>query len=110
MYENRSQSVQETQGENKGGGSPVMLRRKDSLKNKKNSEDALKEDRRSGQVKQMSLDHQGLKKNDVVAAPTPKRTSTVFGKLQSEREEMSNVKFDNKLRMVQHVCLESAFD
>lgn len=82
MYENRSQSVQETPTIiEKAGGSPVMLRRKDSFKNRKNVEDVLKEDnnRKSGQVsKQMSLD-QTARKSENFAAPTPKRTSTVFG-------------------------------
>ena len=85
MYENRSQSVQEAPSTiiEKAGGSPIMMRRKDSFKNRKNAEDVLKDDnnRKSGQVsKQMSLDQQVGKKNENFAAPTPKRTSTVFGK------------------------------
>jgi coronin-7 len=90
MYENRSQSVQETPTViiEKAGGSPVMLRRKDSFKNRKNTEDVLKDDnsRKSGQVsKQLSLDHQAGKKGDNFAAPTPKRTSTVFGRVSKFR-------------------------
>jgi coronin-7 len=90
MYENRSQSVQETPTViiEKAGGSPVMLRRKDSFKNRKNAEDVLKDDnsRKSGQVsKQLSLDHQAGKKGDNFAAPTPKRTSTVFGRVSKFR-------------------------
>lgn len=87
MYE-RSQSVQETTTTiiEKSSGSPVMLRRKDSFKNRKNVDDVLKDDnnRKSSQVsKQLSLDHQAGKKNENFAsAPTPKRTSTVFGKLK----------------------------
>ncbi|XP_044254931.1 coronin-7 isoform X2 [Tribolium madens] len=88
MYENRSQSVQETPTIiEKAGGSPVMLRRKDSFKNRKNVEDVLKEDnnRKSGQVsKQMSLD-QGARKSENFATPTPKRTSTVFGRVSKFR-------------------------
>jgi coronin-7 len=91
MYENRSQSVQETPTViiEKAGGSPVMLRRKDSFKNRKNAEDVLKDDnsRKSGQVsKQLSLDHQAGKKGDNFAAPTPKRTSTVFGNAETSSQ------------------------
>ncbi|RZC40501.1 coronin-7 [Asbolus verrucosus] len=90
MYENRSQSVQETPSAiiEKAGGSPIMLRRKDSFKNRKNVEDVLKDDnnRKSGQVsKQMSLDHQAGRKSETFAAPTPKRTSTVFGRVSKFR-------------------------
>ncbi|XP_972622.1 coronin-7 isoform X2 [Tribolium castaneum] len=88
MYENRSQSVQETPTIiEKAGGSPVMLRRKDSFKNRKNTEDVLKEDnnRKSGQVsKQMSLE-QSARKSENFATPTPKRTSTVFGRVSKFR-------------------------
>lgn len=81
MYE-RSQSVQEpaTVIVEKPDGSPVMLRRKDSFKNRKCS-DVLKEDNSSKKVilKQQSLDPQGGKKQEPVSTPTPKRTSTVFG-------------------------------
>lgn len=84
MYESRSISVQEQIGSvtEKKDGSPVMLRRKDSFKNRKNVEDVLKEDnnRKSAAVpKQQSLDPQSARKSEV-SVPTPKRTSTVFGK------------------------------
>lgn len=84
MYESRSISVQEQIGSavEKKDGSPVMLRRKDSFKNRKNLEDVLKEDnnRKSAAVlKQQSLDPQPVRKSEV-SVPTPKRTSTVFGK------------------------------
>lgn len=84
MYESRSMSVQEQMGNvtEKKDGSPVMLRRKDSFKNRKNVEDVLKEDnnRKSAAVpKQQSLDPQSGRKSEI-SVPTPKRTSTVFGK------------------------------
>lgn len=79
MYE-RSQSVQET-GTNveKPDGSPVMLRRKDSFKNRKSTEITKEETPKKVVPKQQSLDPQAGKKNDIAATPTPKRTSTVFG-------------------------------
>lgn len=77
MYENRSLSVQEASNitVDKQGASPVMLRRKNSLKAQKNGEDVLKEENRKTEpvLKQQSLDTQ------TVHAVTPKRTSTVFG-------------------------------
>ncbi|CAG9827935.1 unnamed protein product [Diabrotica balteata] len=79
MYENRSISVQE-QGLEKKENSPVMMRRKDSFKNRKNAEDVLKDDnnRKSMPIaKQQSLDPVGVRKSEV-SMPTPKRTSTVF--------------------------------
>lgn len=86
MYENRSQSVQEpTVPVEKPVGSPVMLRRKDSFKNRKNAEDSAKDENNRKSVpfaKQQSLDPQAGKKSEsaVAAAPITKRTSTVFGK------------------------------
>lgn len=82
MYENRSQSVQETTNTiiEKSDSSPVMMRRKDSFKNKKNIE-VLKEDnnRKSTPItKQQSVDPHIGKKVEI-STPTPKRTSTVFG-------------------------------
>nr|XP_023013175.1 coronin-7 isoform X1 [Leptinotarsa decemlineata] len=86
MYESRSQSVQE-QGVEKKEGSPVMLRRKDSLKNKKNTEDLLKDDNNRKSVpmpKQQSMDPVSVRKSEV-SMPTPKRTSTVFGRVSKFR-------------------------
>ncbi|KAJ8952578.1 hypothetical protein NQ314_007504 [Rhamnusium bicolor] len=89
MYESRSQSVQD-QGTNvieKKDGSPVMLRRKDSFKNRKNTEDVLKEDNNRKSVpfsKQQSLDPPAGRKSEVLV-PTPKRTSTVFGRVSKFR-------------------------
>ncbi|CAG9819814.1 unnamed protein product [Phaedon cochleariae] len=86
MYESRSVSVQE-QGAEKKEGSPVMLRRKDSLKNRKNAEDVLREDnyRKSVPIsKQQSMEPIGMRKSEV-SMPTPKRTSTVFGRVSKFR-------------------------
>lgn len=85
MYE-RSKSVQETTNTivEKSGGSPVMLRKKDSFK-ARNTEDSNKDENNRKSVpiaKQQSLDQQVGKKNDVT--PTPKRTSTVFGKAKTK--------------------------
>lgn len=85
MYESRSMSVQDTvsiTAVEKKDGSPVMLRRKDSLKNRRNADEVLKDDnnRRSVPIsKQQSLDPLASRKSEI-ATPTPKRTSTVFGK------------------------------
>ncbi|XP_050498139.1 coronin-7 isoform X1 [Diabrotica virgifera virgifera] len=86
MYESRSISVQE-QGLEKKENSPVMMRRKDSFKNRKNAEDLLKDDnnRKSMPIaKQQSLDPVGVRKSEV-SMPTPKRTSTVFGRVSKFR-------------------------
>lgn len=86
MYESRSQSTQETTITEKAEAankSPIMMRRKDSLKSRKSSDDILKEEaqsRAAPMARQQSLDPQAGRKTEV-AAPTPKRTSTVFGKL-----------------------------
>lgn len=78
MYENRSLSVQDASNTtvDRQGVSPVMLRRKNSLKAQKNGEDVFKEENRKTEpvMKQQSLDPH------TVHAVTPKRTSTVFGK------------------------------
>ncbi|XP_076251127.1 coronin isoform X1 [Rhynchophorus ferrugineus] len=85
MYE-RSQSVQDQPQTivEKSTSSPILLRRKDSLKGQKN-EDLMKDDNRKSvpMSKQQSLDPQALKKNDSVGAP--KRTSTVFGRVSKFR-------------------------
>lgn len=89
MYEGRSQSVQEanaTVERPAAAASPVLLRRKDSLKNRKNAEEAAKDESNNRKsvpfAKQQSLDPQAGKKSDgaVAGAPVTKRTSTVFGK------------------------------
>lgn len=80
MYENRSQSVQEGMMD-KPDGSPSPLRRKDSFKSSRN-DDISKSKSSSVASKTGGGDSQGLKK-EIVATPTPKRTSTVFGKSTS---------------------------
>nr|CAI5857096.1 unnamed protein product [Callosobruchus analis] len=88
LYEKRSMSVQETGSiaQEKNEGSPVMLRRKDSFKNRKNTEDILKEDNRKSVPvsKQQSMDPGAARKSEA-ATPTPKRTSTVFGRVSKFR-------------------------
>lgn len=71
MYETRSQSVQEGMMD-KPDGSPSPLRRKDSFKSSKNDENA----KNKANTKQNDAQ---IAKKDVTVAPTPKRTSTVFG-------------------------------
>lgn len=81
MYE-RSQSVQDAPAvSEKPDGSPIMLRRKDSFKNRKGEEENKAEVNRKSVpfAKQQSLDPQAHRKSELVI-PTPKRTSTVFGK------------------------------
>lgn len=85
MYENRSQSVQEQTITEKGGEKSPILRRKDSLKTRKSSDDILKEEesqKRSSNPmpRQQSLDPQAGRKMDSSITPAPKRTSTVFGR------------------------------
>uniref|UniRef100_A0A1Y1M7H8 Coronin n=1 Tax=Photinus pyralis TaxID=7054 RepID=A0A1Y1M7H8_PHOPY len=85
MYENRSLSVKETNSD-KMAASPILLRRKGSFKNQK--DDESEENRKNSQiVKQQSLDPQMGKKVEPLAvpAPTPKRTSTVFGRVSKFR-------------------------
>lgn len=80
LYE-RSQSVQDAPAiSEKPDGSPIMLRRKDSFKNRKGEEENKTEVNRKSVpfAKQQSLDPQAHRKSEVVT-PTPKRTSTVFG-------------------------------
>lgn len=88
MYENRSQSVQETGVINseKVSNSPVLLRRKGSFKSRK-EEELIEENRKTmPMMKQQSMDPQAGRKSEViVSAPTPKRTSTVFGRVSKFR-------------------------
>ncbi|KAK4887740.1 hypothetical protein RN001_004011 [Aquatica leii] len=82
MYENRSLSVKES-GSDKTASSPIMLRRKGSFKTQK--EDEIEENRKNVSIaKQQSLDPQMGKKTET-SAPTPKRTSTVFGRVSKFR-------------------------
>ncbi|KAK5643995.1 hypothetical protein RI129_007840 [Pyrocoelia pectoralis] len=84
MYETRSLSVKETNSE-KMTASPIMLRRKGSFKSQK--DDDTEENRKNAPiVRQQSLDPPlGKKLEPVAAAPTPKRTSTVFGRVSKFR-------------------------
>ncbi|XP_017767884.1 PREDICTED: coronin-7 isoform X2 [Nicrophorus vespilloides] len=85
IYE-RSQSNQETSGNvpEKSEGSPIMMRRKDSFKNRKNTESLKEDNRKSAPItKQQSLEPIAAKK--VENPPAPKRTSTVFGRVSKFR-------------------------
>lgn len=81
LYENRSMSVQEP-----ASISPTPLRRRDSLKGN-NHEATIKEEpvvSRKQVQRQSSLESKKEKKPVAeLATPTPKRTSTVFGKCLS---------------------------
>lgn len=111
MYE-RSQSVQEPSSvtEKPESKSPVMLRRKDSLKNRNNKsvEDVIKEEPQETRPKktmprQQSHDPQANRKTEpVVAAPVPKRTSTVFGNYFS----LNNLRFHYmKYTTYNNICI-----
>lgn len=81
MYENRSLSVQETTStiSEKGDASPVMMRRKESIK-KKNLDQSKDEQNRSNVSITRQVSSDGSKTIETpVAVPVPKRTSTVFG-------------------------------
>jgi len=96
MYENRSSSVQEASAADKRSPtlSPTPLRRQDSFKSSKAcASDVVKEEmesRRSPVAMQRQQSHEQPasgktpptqdKKPEPVTTPTPKRTSTVFGK------------------------------
>ncbi|KAK9870983.1 hypothetical protein WA026_009943 [Henosepilachna vigintioctopunctata] len=88
MYENKSLSFIDSAAKEKSTSSPVLLRRKGSFKNPKNVEDDIpKDDNRKsvGITKQHSHDPQTFRKSEVITAPTPKRTSTVFGRVSKFR-------------------------
>jgi hypothetical protein len=95
MYENRSASVQEAGAAEKGSPtlSPSPLRRQDSYKGSKSGVPDVKEDTESkrspvAMQRQQSQEQPAAgkspptqdKKPESVTTPTPKRTSTVFGK------------------------------
>lgn len=79
MYE-RSQSNMDGNTVEKPDGSPVMMKRKDSFKNRKNGD--VKEEPRKSMTKQLSYDPQAARKSEAAA---PKRTSTVFGRVSKFR-------------------------
>lgn len=79
LYESRSVSVTDGNLAEKAMGSPTMLRRRDSFKTKS---EVIKEDEVKkviSMLRQQSMDPR-LEKVDNSVTPTPKRTSTVFGK------------------------------
>lgn len=74
--------------------SPIMMRRKDSLKSRKSSDDILKEEaqtRTASMPRQQSLDTQVGRKEEKVT-PAPKRTSTVFGKQENLKVKVPSKK------------------
>jgi len=99
MYENRSISVQETGTAEKGSptSSPTPLRRQDSYKSSKaGGQDMVKEDVESKRPHIVQRQHSQEqpaagktppqdKKPEPVTTPTPKRTSTVFGRVSKFR-------------------------
>lgn len=89
LYESRSMSVQEPTSL-----SPQPLRRRDSLKNNQFHE-TIKEESKA----KPHLDTKKEKKPEL-ATPTPKRTSTVFGKCQFLRPE----NFINEAITIMTIC------
>ncbi|XP_043797534.1 coronin-7 isoform X2 [Apis laboriosa] len=84
LYESRSVSVTDGNLAEKAMGSPTMLRRRDSFKTKS---EVIKEDEVKkviSMLRQQSMDPR-LEKVDNSVTPTPKRTSTVFGRVSKFR-------------------------
>ncbi|XP_012141372.1 coronin isoform X2 [Megachile rotundata] len=84
LYESRSVSVTDGNLAEKAMGSPTMLRRRDSFKTKS---EVIKEDEVKkviSMLRQQSMDPR-LEKVDNTVTPTPKRTSTVFGRVSKFR-------------------------
>ncbi|XP_066594128.1 coronin-7 isoform X3 [Prorops nasuta] len=84
LYESRSVSVTDGNLAEKAMGSPTALRRRDSFKVKS---EIIKEDEAKKiipMLRQQSMDPR-LEKPEPVATPTPKRTSTVFGRVSKFR-------------------------
>ncbi|XP_046480560.1 coronin-7 isoform X3 [Neodiprion pinetum] len=84
LYESRSVSVTDGNLAEKAMGSPTPLRRRDSFKAKS---DVIKEDEVKKIIpvlRQQSMDPR-LEKPEPVTTPTPKRTSTVFGRVSKFR-------------------------
>ncbi|XP_048513736.1 coronin-7 isoform X2 [Athalia rosae] len=84
LYESRSVSVTDGNLAEKAMGSPTPLRRRDSFKTKS---DVIKEDEVKKIIpvlRQQSMDPR-LEKPEPVTTPTPKRTSTVFGRVSKFR-------------------------
>ncbi|XP_017754269.1 PREDICTED: coronin-7 isoform X2 [Eufriesea mexicana] len=83
LYESRSVSVTDGNLAEKAMGSPTMLRRRDSFKTKT---EVIKEEVKKviSMLRQQSVDPR-LEKVDNSVTPTPKRTSTVFGRVSKFR-------------------------
>lgn len=87
LYENRSVSV--TDGNsvekttNNSSSSPTSVRRRDSFK-AKNEEETPKKSVSPAVLRQQSMDPK-LEKPEPITTPTPKRTSTVFGRVSKFR-------------------------
>ncbi|XP_014219371.1 coronin-7 isoform X2 [Copidosoma floridanum] len=84
LYENRSTSATDGNLAEKAMGSPTAMRRRDSFKAKN---DITKEDESKKTVsvlRQQSMDPR-LEKLEPITTPTPKRTSTVFGRVSKFR-------------------------
>ncbi|XP_011503045.1 PREDICTED: coronin-7 isoform X2 [Ceratosolen solmsi marchali] len=84
LYENRSASVTDGNLAEKATGSPTSIRRRDSFKTKS---DIIKEDDVKKVIpilRQQSMDPR-LEKPEPITTPTPKRTSTVFGRVSKFR-------------------------
>ncbi|XP_034944036.1 coronin-7 isoform X2 [Chelonus insularis] len=84
LYESRSVSVTDGNLAEKAMGSPTALRRRDSFKTKN---EIIKEDEPKKNVsilRQQSMDPR-LEKPEPISTPTPKRTSTVFGRVSKFR-------------------------
>ncbi|KAG8039903.1 hypothetical protein G9C98_000632 [Cotesia typhae] len=84
LYESRSVSVTDGNLAEKAMGSPTALRRRDSFKTKS---EVIKEDdvkKIVPMLRQQSMDPR-LEKPEPILTPTPKRTSTVFGRVSKFR-------------------------
>ncbi|XP_052130947.1 coronin-7 isoform X2 [Frankliniella occidentalis] len=88
LYESRSMSIQDSGANKAKTPSPTPLRRKDSLK-KNNTEDEVRKPAPSVQ-RQMSHEPTKSAKLDAAVTPTPKRTSTVFGRVSKFRHLKGN--------------------
>lgn len=88
LYESRSMSIQDSGANKAKTPSPTPLRRKDSLK-KVNVEE---EPRKPAPTVQRQMSHEPTKsaKLEPAVTPTPKRTSTVFGRVSKFRHLKGN--------------------
>ncbi|KAJ1528065.1 hypothetical protein ONE63_007983 [Megalurothrips usitatus] len=88
LYESRSMSIVDSGASKAKTPSPTPLRRKDSLK-KNNAEDEMKKPAPAIQ-RQMSHEPTKTPKLEPAVTPTPKRTSTVFGRVSKFRHLKGN--------------------